>query len=181
MTKTIVLNLESEERRQRSNTVLSQCSLPKALMIFHSPPYGSYGGSSLAIPSKYLNFSLSSWISLIIRTLAQSASLPTLECRQETHIERQYVRIHWNWVDEQRRAAVWTELVHASLQSKLIVLDQIFALDEDKVLLLRVDIEVAILATNGTIAAHDLLAIQRRKLDFVLDGCTMTVSFIPHF
>lgn len=71
--------------------------------------------------------------------------------------------------------------MHASLEPKLILLEQVFALDEDKVFLLRVGVQVAILATNGTTAAHDLLAIQWRKLDFVLDGCTMTVSFIPHF
>ena len=70
--------------------------------------------------------------------------------------------------------------MHASLLPKLITLEQVFALDEDEVFLLGVDVEVAILATNRTIAAHDLLTFQRRKLDFVLDGCTMTVSFIPH-
>ena len=71
--------------------------------------------------------------------------------------------------------------MHASLQPELILLEQVFSLDEDKVCLLWVGVQVAILATNGTIAAHDLLAIQRRKLDFVFDGCTVTVSFIPHF
>lgn len=71
--------------------------------------------------------------------------------------------------------------MHASLQPKLILLEQVLALDEDKVFLLGADVEVAILATNGTIAARDLLAFQRRKLDFVFDGCTMTVAFIPHF
>ena len=71
--------------------------------------------------------------------------------------------------------------MHASLQPKLILLEQVLALDEDKVFFLGADVEVAILATNGTIAARDLLAFQRRKLDFVLDGSTMTVAFIPHF
>ena len=82
-----------------------------------------------------------------------------MEYRQGTHIERHHFRIQRNWVDQQRRAAIWTELVHASLLPKLIVLEQVFALDEEEVFLLGVDVEVAILATNGTIAAHDLLAI----------------------
>ena len=62
-----------------------------------------------------------------------------------------------------------------------IVLDQVFALDEDDVFLLGADVQVTILATYGTIAADNLLAVKRRKLDFVLDGCTMTVCVIPDF
>ena len=67
------------------------------------------------------------------------------------------------------------------LLPKSIVLDQVFALDEDDVFLLGADVQVAILATYGTIAADNLLAVKRRKLDFVLDGCTMTVCVIPDF
>ena len=69
--------------------------------------------------------------------------------------------------------------MRASLQPELILFKQVFALDENKVCFLWVGVQVAILATNGTIAAHDLLAIQRRELDFVFDGRTMTVPFIP--
>lgn len=67
------------------------------------------------------------------------------------------------------------------LLPKSIVLDQVFALDEDDVFLLGADVQIAILATYGTIAADNLLAMKRRKLDFVLDGCTMTVCVIPDF
>ena len=34
MTKTIALSLESEERQERNNTVLRQCTLPKSLSVF---------------------------------------------------------------------------------------------------------------------------------------------------
>ena len=67
------------------------------------------------------------------------------------------------------------------LLPELIILDQVFALDEDDVFPIRADVQVAILATYGTIAAGDLLAVKRWKLDFVLDGCTMTVCIIPDF
>ena len=67
------------------------------------------------------------------------------------------------------------------LLPKLIILYHVFALDEDDVFLIGADIQVAILATYGTIAADDLLALKRRKLDFQLDGCTMTVCIIPYF
>ena len=67
------------------------------------------------------------------------------------------------------------------LLPKFIILDQVFTLDEDDVFPLRADVQVAVLATYGTIAACDLLAVKRRKLDFVLDGCTMTVCIIPDF
>ncbi len=67
------------------------------------------------------------------------------------------------------------------LLPKFIILDQVFALDEDDVFPLRADVQIAILATYGTIATDDLLAVKRRKLDFVLDGCTMTVCIIPDF
>ena len=65
------------------------------------------------------------------------------------------------------------------LLSKLIILHQIFAFYEDDVLPLGADVQVAILATYGTIATGDLLAVKRWKLDFVLDGCTMTIRIIP--
>lgn len=67
------------------------------------------------------------------------------------------------------------------LLPKSIILDQVFALDKDDVFPLRADVQVAILATDGTIAADYLLAVKRRKLDSVLDGCTMTVCIIPDF
>ena len=67
------------------------------------------------------------------------------------------------------------------LLSKLIIFHQVFTFDEDDVFPFRADVQVAILATYGTIATGGLLALKRRKLDFVLDGCAMTVCIIPDF
>ena len=67
------------------------------------------------------------------------------------------------------------------LLSKLIIFHQVFALDEDDVFPIRADVQVAILATYGTVATGDLLAVKRRKLDVVFDGCTVTVCIIPDF
>ena len=71
--------------------------------------------------------------------------------------------------------------MHILLLPKFIILEQVFALDEDDVFLLGADVQVAVLATYGTVAADDLLAVKRRKFDFILDGSTMTVCIIPDF
>ena len=86
------------------------------------------------------------------------------------------MRIH-----KQRRPARRTKLVHTFLLHEPVALDVIFAAVEDDVRLPGIDIEVAVLAAYGAVAAGDLLGLERRRGDFVLDGPAVAVGFVPDF
>lgn len=71
--------------------------------------------------------------------------------------------------------------MHVHLFAKEITLDGVLALDVDQVFSPRVDIEVAVFSANGALAVHDFETFERGEFEFVFNGCTMAVCFVPDF
>lgn len=69
--------------------------------------------------------------------------------------------------------------MHASLLSEEVPFHMIFALVEHHVRTLGIDVEITVLAADRTVAVGNFLRFQRWYVDFVLDGSTVAVGFVP--
>lgn len=85
-----------------------------------------------------------------------------------------HVRIH-----KERRAASRTEFMHPFLLSEEVTLQMILATVKDDVCTLWTNVEIAIFAAYRTVAIDYCFRFQRFRLDFVLDGSTVAVGFVP--
>ena len=70
--------------------------------------------------------------------------------------------------------------MHALLLSEEVALHVLFAPVEHHVRTPRVDVEIAVLAADGTVAVGDLEPVERWHVDFVFDGSAVAVGFVPH-
>ena len=83
-------------------------------------------------------------------------------------------------IDKQRGAACGAELMHALLLPEQVPLHVVFAAVKYYIRALGIDVEIAVFAADGTVAVGHLLCVQRGDLDFVLDGSTVAVGFVPY-
>ena len=70
--------------------------------------------------------------------------------------------------------------MHAFLLSEEVTLHVIFAPVEHHVRTLGIDVEIAVFAAYRAIAVGDFQRFERWHFDFVLDGPTVAVGFVPH-
>lgn len=84
------------------------------------------------------------------------------------------MRIH-----KQRGAACRTEFMHTFFLSEKVTFYMIFAPVKHHVCTLGVDVKIAILAANRTVAVGDFERFERWHVDFVLDGSTVAIGFVP--
>ena len=70
--------------------------------------------------------------------------------------------------------------MHAFLRSEEVTLHMIFAAVEHHLCTLGIDVEIAVFAAYRAIAVGNFLRFDRWCLDFVLDGSTVAVGFVPN-
>lgn len=69
--------------------------------------------------------------------------------------------------------------MHALLLSEEVALDMILPTVEHDVCTLGIDVEITVFAADGAVATRNLVRFQRWHVDFVLDGATVAVGFVP--
>ena len=96
-----------------------------------------------------------------------------------TYINHDQLRIIRMRVHEQRRPARRTKLVRALLLPEEVLLHVVFAAAEHHVCALGIDVEVAVLAADRTVAVGHFQRFQRGHVDGVPDGSAVAVGFVP--
>ena len=69
--------------------------------------------------------------------------------------------------------------MHVFLRSEAVILHMIFAAVEHHLCTLGTDVEIAVFAAYGAVTVGNFLRFERWCVDFVLDGSTVAVGFVP--